>query len=108
MSDQFAELKRAHDEARETRRALELELSQIDGKIREAISSAKAGALASLRKRKAELPDLLVEASAAETAARRAWAYAAKEQPEKEVAEAHAALAEYEEVIKQRREEHKA
>lgn len=60
-----------HDALRSERRVLEAELAEIDGRVRSAIDSGDASALASLSKRKVELPGLFIVASMAETEARR-------------------------------------
>lgn len=52
------------------RRAIEAELSGIDGQIREAINGGDLKALESLGERKAELPKLFIAASVAEAKAR--------------------------------------
>jgi len=59
-----------HVKLREDRRALEAELAEIDIKLRGAITDGDAAALASLNKRKIELPGLFIVASMAESAAR--------------------------------------
>lgn len=67
------ELKGEYEKLRATRRELETELAAIDGKLKAEINAGDAATLVTLKKRKNELPELFVEASANETAARREW-----------------------------------
>lgn len=66
-----AGLEARHNELQAKRRELEVELSAIDGKLREAIDNGDLAALDSLTSRKRELPKLFIAASTAETSARR-------------------------------------
>ena len=63
-------LEKRHNEARAERRALEIELAEIDGKIRSAIEAGDLVELDVLGIRKIELPRLFIAASTAETKAR--------------------------------------
>lgn len=61
-----------HNKLRADRRKIEAELAEVDDKLRAAISSGDLKALEDLTTRKAELPKLFIQASIAETEARRA------------------------------------
>lgn len=65
-----APVENGHNKLREERRALEAEISEIDDKLRAAISNGNLEALETLTTRKAELPKLFIAASIAETNAR--------------------------------------
>ena len=68
-----SQLEERYEKLRSERRELEAELAGIDSRMQQAVRDGDAPTLGTLKRRKTELPELFITASASETSARREW-----------------------------------
>ncbi|HEY7184460.1 MAG TPA: hypothetical protein VIC84_23690 [Blastocatellia bacterium] len=102
-NEEIQTLLTAHSESQESRRAIEIEMAQIDGELKSAVSLGDAEKVITLSRRKRELPQLLVEGSGVEAARAIAYYRAQKERTYELVNEAQDELTAVEEAFFKRK-----